>query len=265
LAASAAVIAGNLRIDAMPDSLRTKLIEYADRVEDLAKPHDVLDALNEAIAGCHKLSVLGAGRFPLKFGDWSAMKIDETVYLHKSAPAGWWEEYAAYAQRGFDPGLMMARMSLAPYTWSESSRMLEPIGLDRWPFELALKYGMRDGFTCPVGGRWVMAFWSRLLLSKELLQASRAALFMAASFAAMRLERLAGPQSARIGRRARLTPRELAVLRWASIGRQVQDIAKTLGLGEETVRSHFKKAQEKLGARNRTHGVAEAMRQQLFP
>ena len=64
--------------------------------------------------------------------------------------------------------------------------------------------------------------------------------------------------------RAELTPRELAVLRWASFGRQVQEIAKELGLGTETIRSHLKKAQEKLQARNRTHAVAEAMRQQLL-
>ncbi len=45
----------------------------------------------------------------------------------------------------------------------------------------------------------------------------------------------------------RLTPRELAVLRMVSMGHQSSDIAKALGLGEETVRSHLKKAQAKLG------------------
>jgi LuxR family quorum sensing-dependent transcriptional regulator len=36
-------------------------------------------------------------------------------------------------------------------------------------------------------------------------------------------------------------------------------------LGEETVRSHLKKAQTKLGVKDRTHAVAEAMRQHLIP
>ena len=248
----------------MSDGLRANLIEYSSRVDTLGKPADVLDALHNAVLGCHKLHVLGAGRFPIRFGDWGSIKLGETVFLHKTAPAGWWEEYTILAQRGFDPGIMMARVSLSPYTWSESTRMLEPIGIDRWPYELALKYGMRDGFTCPVGGRWVVAFWSSLLLHKELPSASRAALFMAASFAAIRLEKLVGPKPSRIGERAQLTPRELAVLRWASLGKQVREIAEGLGLGAETIRSHLKKAQEKLRARNRTHAVAEAMRQQLF-
>ena len=46
--------------------------------------------------------------------------------------------------------------------------MLEPLGIDRWPYELALKYGMRDGLMCPVGGRWVVGYWSRSVLSKTL-------------------------------------------------------------------------------------------------
>ena len=124
---------------------------------------------------------------------------------------------------------------------------------------------MRDGFTCPVGGRWVVTFWSPLMLAMGLSTEARAALFMGASFAAMRLEKLVDLDPARIGKRARLTARELAVLRWASFGSQVREIGHELGLSAETVRSHLKKAQAKLGAHNRTHAVSEALRQQLFP
>jgi LuxR family quorum sensing-dependent transcriptional regulator len=83
---------------------------------------------------------------------------------------------------------------------------------------------------------------------------------MAASAAAVRLERLVGADIGRVGSNSGLTPREQAVLRQASIGQSLQETAQALGLGEETVRSHFKKAQAKLGTRNRTHTVAEAMR-----
>ena len=27
-------------------------------------------------------------------------------------------------------------------------QMLDPVGIDRWPFDLFLKYGMRDALTC---------------------------------------------------------------------------------------------------------------------
>jgi LuxR family quorum sensing-dependent transcriptional regulator len=42
-------------------------------------------------------------------------------------------------------------------------------------------------------------------------------------------------------------------------------MAELLELGEETVRSHLKKAQMKLGAKDRVHAVAEALRHQLIP
>jgi DNA-binding CsgD family transcriptional regulator len=64
--------------------------------------------------------------------------------------------------------------------------------------------------------------------------------------------------------RARLTQRELSVLKIASDGRTADEIADVLGLGMETVRSHLKKARTKLGARNSAHAVAEAMRRFLI-
>jgi DNA-binding CsgD family transcriptional regulator len=136
--------------------------------------------------------------------------------------------------------------------------MLDPIGVDRWPFELALKYGMRDGYLCPVGGRWAVGFWSPAVLSSNFTEHERGLLFMAATAAAVRLERLVGADVKRVGSRTRLTARELSVLRYASDGKSLQEIAKVLHLGEETVRSHFKKAQAKLGTRNRTRQCASS-------
>jgi DNA-binding CsgD family transcriptional regulator len=62
-----------------------------------------------------------------------------------------------------------------------------------------------------------------------------------------------------------LTPRQLAVLRCASLGQRVPEIARALGLGAETVRTHMKKARDKLGSHTTAHAVAEAMRWRLFP
>jgi DNA-binding CsgD family transcriptional regulator len=61
-----------------------------------------------------------------------------------------------------------------------------------------------------------------------------------------------------------LTQRELSVLKIASDGKTAEEIASALGVRMETVRTHFKRARAKLRARNRTHAVAEAMRQLLI-
>jgi DNA-binding CsgD family transcriptional regulator len=165
----------------------------------------------------------------------------------------------------YNPGLMVARSCLMALTWTETMQMLDPIGIDRWPYELALKYGMRDAFICSVGQRWMVCYWSQKVLSNDLTQPLRIILFAAASFAALRLQQLTGPDPRSIGERAAVTPRELAVLRLVSLGKRIEEVAKLLGIGEETVRSHLKKVQTKLGVHNRAHAVAEAIRQQLIP
>ena len=239
---------------------RTRIIDYSFEVENLAGPDEVLNRLHDIVSQKDPIRVLGANRYPTKVGDWRHIQLGKNAFVHRDVPRGWTEEWIAFVKSGHCLGLMTARMCLAPFTSREITRMLDPVGTDRWPFDLAQKHGMRDGYLCPVGGRWVVAFWSPRPLDHGFTQQARGLLYMAASAAAVRLEQLIGYEGRRIDSRASLTPREQSVLRHASLGETLQETAKALGLGEETVRSHFKKAQAKLGTRNRTHTVAEAMR-----
>jgi LuxR family quorum sensing-dependent transcriptional regulator len=245
--------------------MRTQLIEFTAHVGLHRTPAAVLDALDEAIKADASIMVLGAKRFAVNLHDVDALEVGHNVFIHRSVPEGWWDEYFLLSKKAYAPILMMARQCMAPFTWTDCLRMLEPIGIDRWAHELGLKYGMRDGLTCPVAARWVIVYWSRKVLCKLLSPQLRALLFMAATFAAIRLEQIVGPDPARVGKRMSLTPRELSVMRLASNGHRIKRIAELLELGEETVRTHAKKAQLKLGARDRTHAVAEALRRQLIP
>lgn len=242
-----------------------ELLRYAGSIDALKDPAEVLDGLHDVVSRSWDMNVLGALLFPLRWGDWNSLEKGKTVFLHKSAPSGWWEEHLDLVQKNPGPGLMMAQLAIAPFTMTETMQMLEPIGIDRWSFDLAQKYGMRDRLTCPVGGRWVVVYWSRNVLGRDLSQERRALLFLGASLAAIRLQKLVDPIASRLGRGASLTPRELAVLRLVSMGKQSREVAELLDLGEETVRSHLKKAQAKLGVHNRTHAVAQAIRQKLIP
>jgi LuxR family quorum sensing-dependent transcriptional regulator len=228
-------------------------------------PAEVLDVLSALGSKLLPLSVLGAARIPLQASDWRSTRLGADVFLHSSVPKGWWDEYVAMAKREYDPGVMMARSSLMGCTWSETMQLLDPIGIDRWPYELSLKYGMRDALTCSVGRRWLVAYWSGQVLKNALTQPYRIVLFAAASFAALRLEQLVDHNPRWMGKRAPVTPRELAVLRLLSMGRKTEEIASVLGIGEETVKSHLKKVQGKLGVRNRVQAAVEAVRQQLIP
>jgi DNA-binding CsgD family transcriptional regulator len=237
----------------------SKLLDFTNAVETLDTPDAVLDALDAVTSATCKIRILGALLLPLRWGDLSGLKLGNTVFLHSSAPKGWWDEQQEMMNRTPGPGEMLARIALAPYTMTETMSRLEPLGVDRWPFELALKYGMRDSLSCPVGGRWLVVYWSRCVLS-NLSQEHRALLFLGAAFAAIRLQKLTAPYIKRLGKSSSLTARELAVLRLLASGKRMREIADLLDLGEETVRTHVKKAQAKLGVRDRTHAVAQAIR-----
>jgi DNA-binding CsgD family transcriptional regulator len=239
------------------------LNRFTGEVAKANTPSAVLDALDDFAVRLLPINVLGAGRMPARTSDWPTIQVGKDVFIHSSAPMGWWDEYAKRAAEGYDPGIMMAKTSLVAFTWTETMRTLEPIGAERWPYELALKYGIRDALTCCVGQRWLIAYWSRQALINVLAQPLRLLLIAAAGFGAQRLEQLVGEAPRQTDNP--ITPRELAVLRLVSLGRRTNEIAALLGIGEETVRSHLKKVQIKLGARNRTHAASEAIRRLLIP
>src|SRR6476620_9112699 len=96
--------------------LQTQLIDYADQVEELRSPEDVLNELHAITTRHLPLQVMGAARFPLKSGDWESVQLGKCAVLHSSVPDGWWEEYSALARGRFQPMLFLAATSMAIHT-----------------------------------------------------------------------------------------------------------------------------------------------------
>lgn len=72
-------------------------------------------------------------------------------------------------------------------------------------------------------------------------------------------------QEARVaGDRGTLSVREMHILEALADGQSNKMIAKSLQLAEDTVKSHLRRIYEKLGASDRAHAVAIALRQQLI-
>ena len=63
------------------------------------------------------------------------------------------------------------------------------------------------------------------------------------------------------GSRGKLTRRQREILQLLANGESTTVAARELGLSEETVKTHIKNALARLGARNRTHAVAIALRE----
>jgi NarL family two-component system response regulator LiaR len=62
-----------------------------------------------------------------------------------------------------------------------------------------------------------------------------------------------------------LTPRERDVLRELALGRSNRDIAATLEIGEETVKTHVGNLLGKLGVANRAQAIVQALKRGLVP
>jgi DNA-binding CsgD family transcriptional regulator len=75
------------------------------------------------------------------------------------------------------------------------------------------------------------------------------------------------PMSPRRGSRAKqasLTPREEEVLTWVALGKSAWEIGEILDIAKRTVDEHVQTAVRKLGAMNRTHAVAIAVRDRII-
>ena len=66
------------------------------------------------------------------------------------------------------------------------------------------------------------------------------------------------------GSRGKVTRRQREILQLLADGESTTFAARSLGLSEETVKTHTKNALARLGARNRTHAVAIALRESLL-
>ena len=82
--------------------------------------------------------------------------------------------------------------------------------------------------------------------------------------AAVVQERFVDPDVPPKGSRGKLTRRQREILQLLADGESTTVAARELDLSEETVKTHTKNALARLGARNRTHAVAIAVRECLI-
>jgi DNA-binding NarL/FixJ family response regulator len=91
-----------------------------------------------------------------------------------------------------------------------------------------------------------------------------AELLQRATHAALTQERFIDPAVPPRGSRGKLTKRQREILQLLANGESTTVAARELDLSEETIKTHTKHAVARLGARNRTHAVAIALRESLI-
>lgn len=100
--------------------------------------------------------------------------------------------------------------------------------------------------------------------SAYVARTAAADLLMRAVRAALAQESFVDPAVPPPGSRGKLTRRQREILQLLANGESTTVAARELGLSEETVKTHTKNALARLGARNRTHAVAIALREALI-
>lgn len=100
--------------------------------------------------------------------------------------------------------------------------------------------------------------------SAYVARTAAAELMARAALAALEQERFVDPAVPPSGTRGKLTRRQREILQLLSDGGSTVLAARELGLSEETVKTHTKNILARLGAKNRTHAVAIALRECLI-
>ena len=217
-------------------------------------PHDVLNALLNAVAPALNLCAvwpMGSAEEIISFKD---------VLYHQNIPVAFRNAaQIRMAQHGLSPMAQWALLEPLPFTFSEAKQLIQPTGGDHWVFDFMRDHGMRDGLYCP-HGNWMVLFWADRVLSQRsaLSQKSRMMLDAATSIAVFRLKEIMTKTN--LPELARLSPRELTVLRHLSHGDDAATIGGLLCLSETSVRTYLARAQKKLKAKSQTHAVAMAIR-----
>lgn len=80
---------------------------------------------------------------------------------------------------------------------------------------------------------------------------------------AVRTSPISGRRPAR-SKRYSLTPRETEVLSWVAQGKSAWEVGEILRIAKRTVDEHAQTAMHKMGAVNRTHAVAIAVRDRII-
>jgi len=180
------------------------------------------------------------------------------IRLH-NYPAGWAEWFETQSLGTSDPVHRASNVTSVGFAWSALSEMIALTAGDRQILKLARREGIGEGFTVPAHvpgeahGSCSFACATGERFAGEhlpLLQLVGAFAFEAAR--RMRRIRLAkGPVA--------LTDRQRECVMWAARGKSDWEIARILGISEDTVGEHLRHARERYGVGKRTLVAVHAL------
>lgn len=216
----------------------------------------VMDAAERAFNGFGFETIIVAGLPLSPDADFSSR------VMAKRWPTGWFDLYTQHDYEHYDPVVRHCRRTSVPFAWGEApyDRVKEPRAAE--VMNRATDFRMSKGFITPIHG--IGGFKAGISLGGQdidLNEHSKPALHLMSLYAFEAICKLIDSQPEMDHR---LTPRERETLSWASQGKTAYEIGAILHIGQRTVEEHLATAVRKLGASNRTHAVAIAIRNRII-
>ena len=229
--------------------------EFIENLDRQPNPDGVIQAMSRAVA-----------RFGFEglFVSWlrapSNQPFDDIV-LAAQCPS---EFRAVYASRGyvrFDPNVRRALSSDRPFEWNLSSGESRERRV-REVMRFLADFGFKRGFVVPIHTAGRLEAGVGMVGDKlDFPAGTKPGLHVMALYAFDRICQLVATEAEEM---PSLTKREREVLAWSAQGKSAWEIGELLQLTKRTVDEHARTAMRKLGAANRTHAVAIAIRRRLF-
>ena len=237
-----------------------KLNQTFDVIEKLNRattPQDIFDGLT-SFTGRYGLTSMIGGTIP---SPKDRKDAKEQHLLISAFPAEWVNRYFEQGYVRIDPIARRAKIDSSPFLWSESLPFADAkhsVAVKRMINEAA-EFKLNAGIAVPmITLNGVLAFVSLGGEAIELSPVGRGMISMISTFAIGRAIDIHGREQRRP--RPNLTPREIECLKWAADGKSEWEISAILHVSEHTADKHLANAHRKLGAANRAHAVALAIR-----
>ena len=233
----------------------TEAFTFVEALDRLDTTQAVVDAMERFLA------LFGFENFIMTGLPNLQEKIDGLIML-KKWPVDWYRLYTKQSYDRYDPVIRLCRNTVQPFEWSEAlyDRELEPKAAQIMAG--ARECGMERGFCLPIHGlNGQEACLSMSGLHLDLTPRTKPAIHLMAMYAFERTRQFFDQNGSPHNP---LTPREREALTWAAHGKSAADTGEILGITERTITAHIVSACQKLGASNKTHAVARAMRHRLI-
>ena len=228
-----------------------RIEEFVRNVRELRSEAELADAVGEITAD------LGLRYFALTHHV-DPGRSDEAIRLH-NYPAGWAEWFDAQSLGKTDPVHRASTMTSVGFPWSKLPEMIPLTERDHAILAAARREGIGEGFTVPahVPGEAHGSCSFACGPDDRLLEERMPLLQLAGAFAfeaARRLRREPATRSHPV-----LTDRQRECVVWAARGKSDWEIARILGISQETVIEHLRHARERYDVGKRTQLAVHAL------